>query len=88
MYDDDDTLTREQAEACLPLIQAYIDRTAGPGWTVNLFPPGHECDHWVASLECGSDCWPYVISEPGTVTWPDGVAVGAVNHLALSLHPA
>lgn len=89
-YDDDDdneTLTRAQVEACLLIVQDYIDRTEGHGWEVAVHPPGHEGRHWVASLECQTN-WPYAISERGVIAWPDGVAVGAVNHFALSLHPA
>lgn len=81
-------VTIEQANACLAVVQEYIDHTEGPGWEPKVYPPGHEGDYYVVSLECGADNWPYAISKPGTVTWPDGVAVGAVNHFALSLHPA
>lgn len=86
--DDDETLTRAQVEACLLIVQDYIDRTEGHGWEVAVHPPGHEGRHWVASLECGADNWPYAISEPGTVTWPPGVWVEPATHFALSLIPA
>lgn len=86
-YDDENTpLTEAQAKACLPLVQDYIDRTEGHGWTVALYPPGHEGRHWVASLECQTN-WPYAMSSDKTIAWPAGVWVEPATHFALSLIP-
>jgi len=81
-------VTEAQATACREIAQAYIDRTYGSGWDVAVYPPGHEGDFWVLSLELGEHYWPYEIGDDDdTVVWPAGVWTEAKNHFALALYP-
>jgi hypothetical protein len=80
-------LSRKTAEACLAVVQQYIDRTEGEGWEPKLYPPGHEGPFWVVSLECQSD-WAIDIGSAEGITWPDGVFPEAVASWCLGLHVA
>lgn len=79
------TLTRAVAEECQPIAQGYVDRIAGPGWDVALYPPGHEGPFWALSLE-GAEDWAMMIGHDDTVTWPGGVFTEAVHSWCLGLY--
>lgn len=74
MTGQNEQLTREQAEACLKIVQEWIDKKQGvPGWEVTLYEPGFHCDGWSAALEGTEIEWPWLMSTDESVTWPDGV---------------
>lgn len=86
-YNDVEVITAEQANACLAIVQAWIDKTAGPGWEPALYEPGHEGNYWNISLEGAQDDWPWLMSNDELVIWPDGVRVEAGASWYISLLP-
>ena len=68
---DTEQLTREQAEACLKIVQDWIDEKYGPGYEVKLYDPGFHCTGWALVLTGMPDEWPWLISQAGH--WPQGV---------------
>lgn len=87
--DENEQLTREQAEACLKIVQDWIDKKSGPGWEVKLYEPGFHCTGWALALEGGPVMWPWLISQDTAVMWPDGVHIepGASWYLGLYVVP-
>lgn len=87
-YDGTPVLTEAKAKACLKIVQAWIDRTAGEGWEPALYPPGHEGPYWNISLEGAQDDWPWLMKQDETVTWPTGVFAEPGASWYLALHVA
>lgn len=85
---ENEQLTREQAEACLKIVKDWVALYAATGWAdeVKLYEPGFHCDGWAIWLE-GLEDWPQAISHSADVTWPPGMYAGAVNHVCLGLYP-
>lgn len=75
-------ITRAQAEECLGLVRAYVQRI-DPDRTPLLNDPGHEGDFYSINVEeCGEA---YDVS--CNVTWPAGVHASPINNCAIGLHP-
>lgn len=82
----DEQLTREQAEACLTIVQSWL---ADPhtGGQAKLYEPGFHCGGWAIALEGGPDDWPWQVSQAiGEFGWPEGVYAEPVNHWCLGLY--
>lgn len=83
--DENERLTREQAEACLKIVQDWLTKR-GDEWAAHeakLYEPGFHCTGWAIALEGGPEEWPWHISQEGI--WPKDVFVepGASWYLGL-----
>lgn len=76
-------LPKGTAQRCLKIVEGFV----GEGWEPALYPPGHEGEMWVVSLE-GAGEWSIDLSNDDTVTWPDGVFVEPVASWCLGLYPS
>ena len=87
-------LTREQADACLKLVQEKITERAGAEWAreLMLHEPGFHTGGWSISLDgvnviYDNGGWPWEVSnEIGEFGWPEGVHAEAVNNCILGLY--
>lgn len=80
-------LSRTQAEACLKIVQQYVDQKYGEGWEPKLYAPGHEGPYWNISLE-GADEWALRIGGYDETQFPSGVFAEPVYPWCLGLYPA
>jgi len=85
---EDEQLTREQAEACLKIVQDWIAIRGGKQWLghLKLYEPGFHCGGWAIALEGGPEEWPWYISQDKSITWPEGAFVEAGATWYLGLH--
>jgi hypothetical protein len=72
---------RETATLCLDVVRKFTGDDAAA-----LYEPGFHANGWVIALEGGPYEWPIHISEPGKVTWPEGVWVEPVNNWSIALY--
>jgi hypothetical protein len=85
---ENEQLTREQAEACLTIVQSWIGdpHTAG---RAKLYEPGFHCDGWAIAMDGGPFEWPYQVTEAMYPNgWPDGVFAEPGSNWYLGLYPA
>jgi len=76
-------IDRKTAEAALAVVQNWMP----PGYDpVRLYEPGFHADGWVIAMDGGPEDWPIHLSDSGSVKWPAGVGVEALNHWSLSLY--
>jgi hypothetical protein len=86
-YNGKEVLTVGKFEQARRVVKDWLAKTY-PGVDMPTpYKPGHEGDKWVLTLEIEPD-WAIEISQDGSVEWPNGVWVEAVNPWCLGLHPA
>jgi hypothetical protein len=81
-----DYITRTDAHECLKIVNAWLEKQAGPGGGPALYVD-HEGPHWNIACEGALYDWPWLITNDAAVTWPKGVWVSAGNGWSLSLYP-
>lgn len=84
MGEDTEVLSEETARECFEVVKKWLGDDAR---YVSLYPPGHEGNMWVASME-DAGAWAYDITYGSELKWPTGVFVEPVASWCLGLYPA
>jgi hypothetical protein len=86
--DEREQLTREQAEACVKIVQAWVGKVDPEAAALaTLYEPGFQCGGWAVTLqEQGPEDWPMWVCDMVDDEWPKGVFAEPVSHWCLGLY--